>query len=155
MRDVFIINPAAGKEDCTKELTAEIREIYGDDCKILVTMELDDYMKIYKEIVVGHDKEYLSKYCFPQEHFTIQDEFEFDILKARLREMAFLTKGLRIILRDKRGADAKIVDTAAKETQLNELLERANEDALAEAVPTCEAEKAVILKHLIEAFQDV
>ena len=24
MRDVFIINPAAGKEDCTKELTAEI-----------------------------------------------------------------------------------------------------------------------------------
>ena len=64
--------------------------------------------------------------------FTETTVFEFDILKARLREMAFLTKGLRIILRDKRGAEAKVVDTAARETQLNELLERANEDALEE-----------------------
>ena len=34
--------------------------------------------------------------------------FEFDILKQRLREMAFLTKGLRIILRDSRDPDKEI-----------------------------------------------
>ncbi|MCM1186930.1 MAG: DNA topoisomerase (ATP-hydrolyzing) subunit B [Lachnoclostridium sp.] len=34
--------------------------------------------------------------------FTETTVFEFDILKRRLREMAFLTKGLRIILRDNR-----------------------------------------------------
>ena len=34
--------------------------------------------------------------------FTETTEYEFDVLKRRLREMAFLTKGLRIILRDSR-----------------------------------------------------
>lgn len=34
--------------------------------------------------------------------FQETTEFEFDVLKQRLREMAFLTKGLRIILRDDR-----------------------------------------------------
>ena len=74
------------------------------------------------------------------EIFTETTVFEFDILKARLREMAFLTKGLRIILRDKRSEESKIVDQAAKETQLNELLERANEDALAEGRETVSTE---------------
>lgn len=40
-------------------------------------------------------------------HFTDKEIFEetvydYDILKQRLREMAFLTKGLKIILRDDR-----------------------------------------------------
>lgn len=35
--------------------------------------------------------------------FQETNVFEFDVLKQRLREMAFLTKGLRIILRDARG----------------------------------------------------
>ncbi len=34
--------------------------------------------------------------------FTETTEYEFDVLKQRLREMAFLTKGLRIVLRDER-----------------------------------------------------
>ncbi len=34
-------------------------------------------------------------------------EFEFDVLKQRLREMAFLTKGLRIILKDNRVEEGK------------------------------------------------
>ena len=42
MRDVFIINPAAGKEDSTIKLTQEIREIYGDDCKVLITTGTGD-----------------------------------------------------------------------------------------------------------------
>lgn len=37
MRDVYIINPAAGRLDSTEELTREIKKHYGDDAKILVT----------------------------------------------------------------------------------------------------------------------
>ncbi|MCL2050662.1 MAG: DNA topoisomerase (ATP-hydrolyzing) subunit B [Lachnospiraceae bacterium] len=40
--------------------------------------------------------------------FQETNTFEFDILKQRLREMAFLTKGLRIILRDARDLDNEI-----------------------------------------------
>ena len=50
--------------------------------------------------------------------------YDFDILKTRLREMAFLTKGLRIILRDTRTEEAIHPDAS-----INKLLERAFEDA--------------------------
>ena len=50
--------------------------------------------------------------------------YDFDILKTRLREMAFLTKGLRIILRDTRSEEDKKEDPA-----LQKLLNRAFEDA--------------------------
>ncbi len=52
--------------------------------------------------------------------------FDFDILKTRLREMAFLTKGLRIILRDTRIEE----DKKPEEEAIAKLLERAEEDAL-------------------------
>ncbi len=76
--------------------------------------------------------------------FTETTVFDFDVLKVRLREMAFLTKGLRIILKDERtSAEARteeIKETNALESteqtelsdnearQINELLERAKED---------------------------
>ncbi len=37
MRDVYIINPAAGKFDSTEELTKEIRKHYKDEAKIIIT----------------------------------------------------------------------------------------------------------------------
>ena len=37
MRDVYIINPAAGRKDSTEELTAEIKKHYGDSAKIIIT----------------------------------------------------------------------------------------------------------------------
>ncbi len=40
--------------------------------------------------------------------FTETTVFEFDVLKRRLREMAFLTKGLRIILRDNRAEETVV-----------------------------------------------
>ncbi|MBR2403475.1 MAG: DNA topoisomerase (ATP-hydrolyzing) subunit B [Lachnospiraceae bacterium] len=55
--------------------------------------------------------------------------YEFDILKQRLREMAFLTKGLRIVLVDKRVEEAVNIDTEAQNSQISELLERAAADA--------------------------
>ncbi len=70
--------------------------------------------------------------------FTETTEFEFDVLKRRLREMAFLTKGLRIILRDARIAkdmieaesstDGENTNSAHENAQINELLARAEAD---------------------------
>ncbi|MCM1101071.1 MAG: DNA topoisomerase (ATP-hydrolyzing) subunit B [Acetatifactor muris] len=47
--------------------------------------------------------------------FTETTVFEFDVLKRRLREMAFLTKGLRIILRDDRPEET----TVSSENDIN------------------------------------
>ena len=55
--------------------------------------------------------------------------YEFDVLKQRLREMAFLTKGLRIVLVDKRSEETVQIDTDAQNAQIFELLERAALDA--------------------------
>lgn len=57
--------------------------------------------------------------------FTETTVFEFDILKRRLREMAFLTKGLRIILKDERKEE---IPADNENSQINELLARADAD---------------------------
>lgn len=58
--------------------------------------------------------------------FTETTVYEFDVLKRRLREMAFLTKGLRIILRDNREEENITADN--ENSQINELLARAEAD---------------------------
>lgn len=65
--------------------------------------------------------------------FTETTVFEFDILKRRLREMAFLTKGLRIILKDDRKEE--IVAANIENEQINELLQRAEADKNGEEIP--------------------
>lgn len=60
--------------------------------------------------------------------FTETTTFDFDILKLRLREMAFLTKGLRIILRDNRTFEEDKNTAKIENSQINELLRRAEED---------------------------
>ncbi len=79
-----------------------------------------------------------------KEIFTETTIYDFNILKLRLREMAFLTKGLRIILKDDRSAEAAaaiLTDSQIEEAkeaaegkedseeQINELLNRAKKDA--------------------------
>ena len=68
--------------------------------------------------------------------FTETTVYEFDILKQRLREMAFLTKGLRIVLVDKRSEETVQIDTDAQNAQISELLERAALDAQNENLDT-------------------
>lgn len=58
--------------------------------------------------------------------FTETTVFEFDVLKRRLREMAFLTKGLRIILKDDRTEESILTDH--ENSQISELLHRAEAD---------------------------
>jgi DNA gyrase subunit B len=73
--------------------------------------------------------------------FTETTVYEFDVLKRRLREMAFLTKGLRIILRDNREEEEVVIDSpekvnesevsaekALEKKQIDELLSRAEAD---------------------------
>ncbi len=59
--------------------------------------------------------------------FTETTVYEYDVLKRRLREMAFLTKGLRIILRDSRIEEE--INSDNENSQISELLERAKNDA--------------------------
>ncbi len=64
--------------------------------------------------------------------FTETTVFDFDTLKRRLREMAFLTKGLRIVLIDDRSEEARIdkshFSVENENGQISELLSRAKED---------------------------
>ena len=81
-----------------------------------------------KEIGVCEKEKTGSKITFRPDDtiFTETTEFDFDTLKIRLREMAFLTKGLRIILRDERKEDEEIA--GHENSQINELLRRAEAD---------------------------
>ena len=105
--------------------------------------------------------------------FTETTVYDFDVLKRRLREMAFLTKGLRIILRDNRTEEetflegGSVVDSAAVEAmstehekkQISELLQRAQEDAMeagasTEAMTSKETSASADTANDSEAFAD-
>ena len=73
--------------------------------------------------------------------FTETTVYEFDILKRRLREMAFLTKGLRIILRDNRTEEELQIDNAS--SQINELLQRAEADQKQEKEENAKKQKVI------------
>ena len=62
-----------------------------------------------KEIGTCEENHTGSKVTFKPDATIFEETvYEFDILKQRLREMAFLTKGLKIILRDKRENQEKV-----------------------------------------------
>ena len=83
-----------------------------------------------KEIGTCDPKKTGTKISFlpDKQIFTETTIFDFDILKRRLREMAFLTKGLRIILRDSRTEEEILKEKEKEKQQLGELLQRAEED---------------------------
>ena len=56
------------------------------------------------------DKSGTMVHFLPDDTIFEDTIFEFDVLKQRLREMAFLTKNLRIILRDDRGEEQLVRD---------------------------------------------
>ncbi len=59
--------------------------------------------------------------------FTETTVYDYDILKSRLRELAFLNKGLRIILNDDRDEAAKRTDTYLFEGGISEYVKMLNE----------------------------
>ena len=75
--------------------------------------------------------------------FTETTVFDFEVLKLRLREMAFLTKGLRMILRDERKEEIPVdiihgenITGETGNSQINELLQRAEKDRSEEVTET-------------------
>ena len=102
-------------------------------------VEIKSEGKVYKQRYERGKKSYDLKVvgeCNPEETgtkvtflpdkeiFTETTVFDFDILKVRLREMAFLTKGLRIILKDERD------DEHSKSVITDSMIEEAKEAAL-------------------------
>ncbi len=86
------------------------------------------------------------------EIFTETTVYEFDVLKRRLREMAFLTKGLKIILRDSRVEES--LDTSSETAQISELLKRADEDAKAEEKERLAEEKELSEENIEENSEE-
>ena len=103
-----------------------------------------------KEIGICPEEKTGTKVTFMPDDtiFTETTVYDFDILKRRLREMAFLTKGLRIILKDSRQEEiAEPINTDAENAQISELLKRAEEDnkaQLEESVDNLSQNKDVV-----------
>ncbi len=81
--------------------------------------------------------------------FTETTVYDFDVLKRRLREMAFLTKGLRIILRDERKPEMTVDHENA---QISELLARAEADKNGEDVTEVQVEEVKEFKPKVLEF---
>ncbi len=68
--------------------------------------------------------------------FTETTVYEFDVLKRRLREMAFLTKGLRIILRDNRTEESNVENISGEvvngQDSVNEAVSEVKSDSAQE-----------------------
>ena len=96
-----------------------------------------------KEIGVCDSEETGTKVTFlPDKEIFEETVYDYDILKQRLREMAFLTKGLRIVLRDTR-ADQEKEKIFHYEGGIREFVTYLNrsKEALYPEVIYCEGEK--------------
>ena len=83
---------------------------------------------MYKLKVIGEcdeDRTGTMVTFLPDDTIFEETVFDFDVLKTRLRETAFLTKGLRIVLRDLRGEE-KVEKTFHYEGGIREFVEYLN-----------------------------
>lgn len=100
---------------------------------------------VYKLKVIGEcepDRSGTTVTFMPDDTIFETTEFEFNTLKQRLREMAFLTKGIRIVLKDER--EEEIVEkTFHYEGGIKEFVTYLNKGktALYEDIIFCEGEK--------------
>ena len=97
--------------------------------------------------VTGNTRKRGTKVTFMPDSTIFETiEFDFDTLRTRLREMAFLTKGLKIILSDKRAGKEKEREFHY-EGGINEFVAYINrhKDALYDKIIYCEGEKDGVL----------
>ena len=109
-----------------------------------------------KEIGVCDPKETGTKVTFlPDKEIFEETVYDYDILKQRLREMAFLTKGLRIVLRDTR-ADQEKEKIFHYEGGIREFVTYLNrsKEALYPEVIYCEGEKDGVMVEVAMQHND-
>ncbi len=98
---------------------------------------------MYPLKVVGETNHTGTEVVFlPDKDIFEETVFDYDVLRQRLREMAFLTKGLRIILTDKREEEPKVREFYA-EGGIKEYVQYLNrhKDALYQNIIYCEGKK--------------
>ena len=113
---------------------------------------------MYKLQVVGEcDKAYTgTKVTFlPDKEIFEETVFDFDTLKQRFREMAFLTKGLRIVLRDER-TEEPVEKEFHYEGGIKEFVEYLNKSKtpLYENIIYCEGEKDGVIVEVAMQHND-
>ena len=93
---------------------------------------------------------------FPDREIFETIEFDFDTLKRRFREMAFLTKGLRFTFTDERPEEGPKVKTFHYEGGIREFVEYLNRSssALYPSVIYCEGEKDGVLVEVAMQHND-
>ena len=109
-----------------------------------------------KEIGVCDSEETGTKVTFlPDKEIFEETVYDYDILKQRLREMAFLTKGLRIVLRDTR-ADQEKEKIFHYEGGIGEFVTYLNrsKEALYPEVIYCEGEKDGVMVEVAMQHND-
>ena len=109
-----------------------------------------------KEIGVCDSEETGTKVTFlPDKEIFEETVYDYDILKQRLREMAFLTKGLRIVLRDTR-ADQEKEKAFHYEGGIREFVTYLNrsKEALYPEVIYCEGEKDGVMVEVAMQHND-
>ncbi|MDR1800551.1 MAG: type IIA DNA topoisomerase subunit B [Lachnospiraceae bacterium] len=110
----------------TKKLSV-VRECEKDKTGTKVTFLPDS--QIFKELIPGHDSYATIPGFDDKELIDSQDLriFNFETLQHRLREMAFLTAGLKIILRDERDSENIVEEEYCYEGGIREFVTFLNE----------------------------
>lgn len=94
---------------------ASVVNALSEACEVTVTREGKVWQQKYSRgnilgdvTQIGESDGHGTKTCFKPDHEIFETtEFEFEILQSRLRELAFLNKGIRITLSDKREGQEK------------------------------------------------
>ncbi len=116
-------------------------EIYSEGKVYMQRYERGNVAK--KLAVIGEcesDKTGTKVTFLPDDTIFEETEFDYDMLKQRFREMAFLTKGLRIVLRDDRPEDEPVEKVFHYEGGIKQFVEYLNRSRtpLYESIIYCE-----------------
>ena len=127
-------------------------EIYQDGKKYIQRYEKGKTMFPLKEIGTTDQRGTKVTFLPDETIFTETTEYSFNILKQRLREMAFLTKGIKIILTDLR-EEEPYSETYHYEGGIKEYVQylNKNKEPLYEDIIYCEGQKGDVVVEV--AFQ--
>ena len=127
-------------------------EIYQDGKKYIQRYEKGKTMFPLKEIGTTDQRGTKVTFLPDETIFTETTEYSFNILKQRLREMAFLTKGIKIILTDLR-EEKPYSETYHYEGGIKEYVQylNKNKEPLYEDIIYCEGQKGDVVVEV--AFQ--